>query len=99
MSGMFYRVTLSTPNYDNLLLSWSQLTLQTGVWFDAGNSKYSNAAKDARQVIITNFSWTIIDGGLARGKIPGYNLVLIVAVLGVTIALVIKKKDDIKYQT
>jgi len=103
MEGMFSGVTLSTSNYDNLLLGWSQLTLQTGVTFHAGNSKYSSAAENARQAIITNFSWTIIDGGLAKSgspkKIPGYNLVLIVAPLGVTIALVIKKKHDIKYQT
>ncbi len=95
MYGMFYGVTLSTPNYDNLLLGWSQLTLRTDVIFDAGNSKYSNAAKDARQSIITNFSWTIIDGGFAWREIPiipGYNLILIVSVLGVTIALVIKKR-------
>ena len=68
MNGMFYGITLSTPNYDNLLLGWSQLTLQTGVTFHAGNSTYSSAAADARQFIITTFSWTIIDGG---GPIPG----------------------------
>jgi surface protein len=68
MNLMFLGVTLSTPNYDNLLLGWSQLTLQTGVSFHAGNSKYSVAAADARQAIITNFSWSIIDGG---GPIPG----------------------------
>ena len=100
MEDMFYGVTLSTPNYDNLLLGWSQLTLQKGVSFHAGYSKYSSAAKDARQAIIKNFGWTIIDGGLANGEIspiiPGYNLMLIVAaVLGVTIALMIKKKHDI----
>jgi len=64
MLGMFRGITLSTPNYDNLLLGWSQLTLQTDVMFDAGHSKYSNAAKNARQAIITNFSWIITDGGL-----------------------------------
>ena len=100
MDNMFYGVTLSTPNYDNLLLGWSQLPLQTGVNFHAGNSKYSDAAKDARQYIITTFAWTITDGGLATPGspvIPGYNLVLIVAALSVTIALVIKRKHDIKY--
>ena len=63
MGSMFYDVTLSTPNYDNLLLGWSQLSLQSGVYFEGGNSKYSIAAADARQFIITNFSWTITDGG------------------------------------
>ena len=101
MEGMFSLVTLSTPNYDNLLLGWSQLPLQTGVSFDAGKSKYSNASKDARQFIITNFSWTITDGGLAKPSspvIPGYVLVLIVAVLSATIAIMIKKKYDILFQ-
>ena len=62
MDNMFFNVTLSTPNYDDLLLGWSQLSLQNGVTFDGGNSKYSNAAA-ARQSIITNFAWTITDGG------------------------------------
>ncbi|NHJ23051.1 MAG: BspA family leucine-rich repeat surface protein, partial [Candidatus Lokiarchaeota archaeon] len=67
---MFEEITLSTPNYDNLLLGWSQLTLQTGVFFHAGFSKYSSAAANARQEIITNFAWTITDGGLAP-ELPG----------------------------
>ena len=65
MREMFYGITLSTLNYDNLLLDWSQLSLQNNVIFDGGNSKYSLAAVDARQAIISNFSWTITDGGLA----------------------------------
>ena len=65
MRDMFMGITLSTPNYDNLLLGWSQLSLQSNVIFHGGNSKYSLAALDARQFIITNFGWTITDGGLA----------------------------------
>jgi surface protein len=64
MRNMFYGIALSTPNYDNLLLGWSQLLLKNEVIFDGGDSKYSNAAKTARQYIITTFDWTIIDGGL-----------------------------------
>jgi len=63
MNNMFTGVTLSIQNYNNLLISWSQLTLKNGVIFDAGNSKYTNEAKNARQNIITNFNWTINDGG------------------------------------
>jgi len=64
MAGMFNGVTLSTSNYDSLLLGWSQLTLQDGVSFDGGNSKYSaGAAATARQSIIDNFNWVITDGG------------------------------------
>ncbi|MFX1365649.1 MAG: BspA family leucine-rich repeat surface protein [Promethearchaeota archaeon] len=96
MTDMFYKVKLSTSNYDNLLLGWSQLPLQPNVNFNAGNSKYSNASENAKQFIITNFSWIITDGGLATpsSEIPGYILVLIVAVLSVTIAILIKKKYD-----
>jgi len=69
MDGILHDVTLSTPNYNNLLLGWSQLTLQYGVSFDGGDSKYSKVAVDARQFIITNFSWTITDGGLDTPEI------------------------------
>jgi surface protein len=99
MSGMFYGVTLSTSNYDNLLLGWSQLPLQTGVTFHAGNSKYSSVAADARQFIITNFSWTIIDGGLATpeegngdGIIPGYSICFLMIFIILFASLIIKKK-------
>ncbi|KKK55829.1 hypothetical protein LCGC14_3070630, partial [marine sediment metagenome] len=64
MKYMFTGITLSTTNYDSLLLGWSQLTLQNGVIFHGGNSKYSaGAAADARASIIANFSWSITDGG------------------------------------
>jgi surface protein len=65
MTKMLFDVTLSTYNYDNLLLGWSQLSLQSNVNFHGGYSKYSNTAADARQAIITNFQWTITDGGPA----------------------------------
>ena len=64
MQLMFIWCTLSTPNYDNLLLGWSQLSLKNDVIFHGGYSLYSVAAADARQAIITNFTWTITDGGL-----------------------------------
>ncbi|MFX0044147.1 MAG: BspA family leucine-rich repeat surface protein, partial [Candidatus Hodarchaeota archaeon] len=102
MDDMFYAVKLSTSNYDNLLLGWSQLTLQFGVTFHAGNSKYSSAAADAREFIITNFSWTIIDGGLETPSsqvISGYIFVLIVATLGVTIAVMIKKRMILEFKS
>lgn len=64
MLNMFAGVTLSTANYDALLIGWSALTLQNGVTFDAGNSKYSSgAAANARAYIISTFGWTINDGG------------------------------------
>jgi len=63
MEDMFYGVTLSTSNYDDILIKWSQLSLQNNVEFNAGDSKYSSDAKDARQYIIDTYNWTIIDGG------------------------------------
>ena len=63
MSSMFYGVTLSTQNYDSLLIGWEQLTLWSGVFFDGGNSQYSAAATTARANIISNYGWTITDGG------------------------------------
>ncbi len=62
MSWMFFGVTLSTANYDSLLLGWSLLTLQYGVNFHGGGSKYSAGAA-ARQYIIDTFGWIIQDSG------------------------------------
>ncbi|MFX1427875.1 MAG: BspA family leucine-rich repeat surface protein, partial [Promethearchaeota archaeon] len=98
MSYMFYGVALSTSNYDDLLLGWSQLTLKSGVTFDAGYSKYSKAAADARQFIISSFAWIITDGGLATESpsVPGYKLVVAIAILGIVIILVEKRKKLVK---
>jgi len=64
MNDMFYGVTLSTENYDDTLIGWSQLILKSGVDFHGGNSRYSSAGEGARQVLISNFSWVITDGGI-----------------------------------
>jgi surface protein len=79
MSAMFDGTTLSTTNYDALLLGWSQRALQCCLDFHAGDSRYSSAAAAARQSIITAFGWTITDGGLYSppADIPGYPLVFI----------------------
>ena len=64
MIDMFDGVQLSTANYDALLEGWSSLpSLQVNVQFSAGNGQFCNA-ESARQNIVSNFSWTIIDGGL-----------------------------------
>ncbi len=62
MSFMFTDVTLSVANYDALLKGWSTQTLQSGVTFSGGNSKYCTAETE-RQSIIDNFGWTITDAG------------------------------------
>ncbi|WP_422106263.1 BspA family leucine-rich repeat surface protein [Winogradskyella sp.] len=68
MDYMFKEAALSTANYDALLLGWS--TLDPGeVYivqhrdFDAGNSQYCSG-EAARQNLIDNYDWTIIDGGI-----------------------------------
>lgn len=62
-SGMFYNVTLSTANYDALLIGWEAQTEKAGVVFGAGNSQYSaGAAATARTALETN-TWVITDGG------------------------------------
>jgi hypothetical protein len=63
MGNMFKGVTLSTANYDAILNGWSELMLQNDVNFHGGNSKYSLAAEAARAKIISDFNWTITDGG------------------------------------
>ncbi|MCB2194259.1 MAG: BspA family leucine-rich repeat surface protein [Bacteroidetes bacterium] len=66
MENMFIYITLSTANYNNILINWSSLTLNSGISFHAGNSKYSpGEATNARQSIIDNYSWTIEDGGVS----------------------------------
>jgi len=67
MTDMFYGVTLSTANYDSLLVGWDTQTLISGVTFDGGNSTYTadSAAATARANMISGDSWVITDGGIA----------------------------------
>ena len=63
--NMFSGVTLSTTNYDALLVSWNAQNVQPSTPFTVGNSKYcSQAAQDARANLIADDMWTITDGGL-----------------------------------
>jgi surface protein len=64
LNWMFSGATLSTTNYDALLIGWSVLSLQPNVNFDGGYSKYSCFSSDARADIINSFGWTITDGGI-----------------------------------
>ncbi|MCF8294850.1 MAG: BspA family leucine-rich repeat surface protein, partial [Bacteroidales bacterium] len=63
MSNMFNGVTLSIPNYDSLLINWAAKNVKSNVTFHGGNSKYSSAAVDARDILDINKGWTITDGG------------------------------------
>ena len=64
MATMFNGVTLSTANYDALLTGWAAKTVQTGLTFDGGSSKYSCSAAASRAVLTSApKNWTITDGG------------------------------------
>ncbi|MFX1236125.1 MAG: BspA family leucine-rich repeat surface protein [Promethearchaeota archaeon] len=72
MSMMFKGVTLSTANYDNLLIGWASLpALQSDVYFHAGGSRYTAGgfAEVARNSLVFNYSWIITDGGPIYSKI------------------------------
>ena len=57
-------VTLSTPNYDALLIGWASEDLFQNRSFSGGNSNFSSGdAQAARQYIIEHFGWSITDGG------------------------------------
>ena len=63
-SNMFYGVTLSTDNYNNLLIGWDSQSVKSNVTFHGGNSVYcGETASRAREALITDHGWTIIDGG------------------------------------
>lgn len=65
MTTMFYGVTLSTSNYNNLLIGWAGKIVKNNVVFGAGNSQYSlGAAANARAVLAGTYNWTITDGGV-----------------------------------
>ncbi len=67
MTHMFDGITLSTANYNSLLIGWAAKILEDDVEFDGGNSTYSPGDADiARQSIITTYNWTITDGGISN---------------------------------
>ena len=65
MTLMMEGVTLSTANYDALLIAWEAQAVQDNVDFHAGNSQYTTggAAAAARAALIADHNWTITDGG------------------------------------
>ena len=69
MTNMFQGVHLSTTIYNNILESWSQQTLRTGVSFSAGISKYGTFTRPERQYILDTYHWSITDGGLDSSAI------------------------------
>jgi hypothetical protein len=58
-------VTLSTTNYDLLLVGWEAQAPTSGLSVNFGGSKYTllSAAATARASLIATYGWTITDGG------------------------------------
>lgn len=75
MEDMFAGVTLSTANYNSLLVGWDAEAVQSYVIFDGGNSKYtaSSPASVARADLIDNYGWTITDGGARPNTAPSFS--------------------------
>lgn len=61
-ASMFSGVTLSTANYDALLIGWGAQALQSGVRFSGGASTYC-IGQAARDHMTSVHGWTITDGG------------------------------------
>ena len=59
---------VSIGNYDLLLNSWSQQSLQNSVQFEASNIQYCDG-ENARQYLTDTYGWIITDGG----KVPFCN--------------------------
>lgn len=60
--------TGTSTNYDNTLISWAAQAAPNTKTFNAGTSKYSDAAQAARDHLVLavgsgGHSWTIVDGG------------------------------------
>ncbi len=67
MRDMFLKVSLSTPNYDALLIGWESQDVQDGVELNAGLSTYSaGPAAEARARLVGEHGWEISDGGEAN---------------------------------
>ena len=65
MTQMFFNVTLSTSEYNALLVGWEAQTEPTGITFHGGNSTHSGAGTTARGVLTGTSTWSITDGGAA----------------------------------
>jgi surface protein len=67
LTNFLVDTTLSTTNYDALLISFAGQTVQPSLSFHGGNAKYTGggAAETARTSLVNDDLWTITDGGVA----------------------------------
>ena len=63
-TGALFGVTLSTNSYSNLVIAMNNDNNNTSVVFSGGSSMLTSAGATAKQNLIDNKSWTIVDGGL-----------------------------------
>jgi len=65
IAGTGQAITLSTSNYDAILIGWAAQTLASGVYFSGGDSQYSAGAAATARGTLTGApnNWTIDDGG------------------------------------
>jgi len=71
MSYLFNGVTLSTVNYEALLIGWAEQNPPSGLRFDGGNSTYRTEAGTHKEtILISELGWVITDGGLVGNTIP-----------------------------
>jgi len=61
-------ITLSLSNYNALLSSWGNQTVNSGIVFHGGNSQYCTG-KGGHDSLTNTFSWTITDGGKNCGGV------------------------------
>ena len=64
---MFGSSGFSVANYDALLVGWESQLVNNNISVNFGGSQYtaSSAAATARQALIDDHNWTIVDGGTA----------------------------------
>ncbi|CAI8286218.1 MAG: Uncharacterised protein [Bacteroidota bacterium] len=62
MTSMFLNCSLSTTNYDSMLDSWSNKTVQTGIVFDGGNSKHCLRGEIGKEKLKVK-NWEFSDDG------------------------------------
>jgi len=65
MTGIFTNSGLTTFTYDNILAAWSQLDVKRNVTLGATGRPYRASVASARDHLVSNKGWTIIDDGLA----------------------------------
>lgn len=71
MENMLSNTNLSVENYDKTLIGWEAQSVQSNVRLDAGGIQFCQGdGADARQALIDEDSWVIVDAGLAADCIP-----------------------------